>query len=92
MVPYVKSLHARLVAIARRHHAIKMKFIRVILCRAPAGSQVSRQFTERNSYSLQVHIIVAVIFLEQRKGNDQSKVRHRYASDTIRVKNNWIAA
>lgn len=59
------------------HHAIGTKFIRALLRRAPAGSQVSRQFAERNWYSLQVHIIVAVIFLEHREGNDQSKGHHR---------------
>lgn len=54
-------------------HAIQTKFIGAILHSAPAGGSPSRQFAERNSYSLQVHIIVAVIFREQSEGNDQSK-------------------
>lgn len=57
----------------RRRHAIATKFIGAISHGAPAGSRVSRQRERENSYSLQVHIIVAVIFLEHREGNDQSK-------------------
>lgn len=61
-------------------HAIKTKFIGTILHSAPAGSPASRQFAERSSYSLQVHIIVAVIFLEHSEWNDQSKGRPPHSS------------
>lgn len=70
MAPYVKSLRAHSAVTIYRHHAMLSK--QRLLEPYCIQLQQAAQPADRSSYSLQVHIIVAVIFLKHSEWNDQS--------------------